>query len=120
MSQNGTKIIQILGIVAFFVLALSMLMSWKAHKELRNFHEEKLAFLQTELKTGMTKEEVRGKLAGMPYQITETTETRWLIRWFNEESKEAKRMQTERIGVSTSAEFIFGEDGKLIKINGLE
>lgn len=120
MSQTGTKIIQILGIVAFLVLALSMLMNWRTHKELRNFHEEKFAFLQTELKSGMTKEEVRSKLTGMPYQITETTETRWLIRWFNEESKEAKRMQTERLGVPTSAELIFSEDGKLSRINGLE
>ena len=120
MSQTGTKIIQILGIAAFLILALSMLMSWKTHRELRNFHDEKFAFLKNELKAGMTKEEVRSKLAGVPYRITETTESRWLVIWFNEESKEAKRMQTERIGVPTSAELIFSEDGKLSRINGLE
>ncbi len=120
MSQTGTKIIQFLGIVAFLVLALSMLMNWKTHKELRNFHEEKFAFLQNELKTGMTKEEVRSKLAGVPYRITETTESRWLVIWFNEESKDAKHLQTERIGVPTSAELLFDNDGKLSKINGLE
>ncbi|MBR4075975.1 MAG: hypothetical protein IKK25_03840 [Lentisphaeria bacterium] len=120
MSQTGTKIIQILGIAAFLILALSMLMSWKTHRELRNFHDEKFAFLKNELKAGMTKEEVRSKLTGMPYQITETTETRWLIRWFNEESKDAQHLQTERLGVPTSAELIFSEDGKLSRINGLE
>ena len=55
MSQTGTKIIQILGIVAFLVLALSMLMNWRTHKELRNFHEEKFAFLQNELKSGISR-----------------------------------------------------------------
>ena len=120
MSQTGTKIIQILGIAAFLILALSMLMSWKTHRELRNFHDEKFAFLKNELKAGMTKEDVRSKLTGMPYQITETTETRWQIRWFNEDSKDAKRMQTERLGGPTSAELIFSEDGKLSRINGLE
>ena len=120
MSQTGTKIIQILGIAAFLILALSMLMSWKTHRDLRNFHEEKFAFLQNELKSGMTKEEVRSKLTGVPYRITETTEKRWLIVWFNEESKDAKHLQTERIGVPTSAELLFDNDGKLSKINGLE
>ncbi|MBR1999457.1 MAG: hypothetical protein IJ992_02965 [Lentisphaeria bacterium] len=76
--------------------------------------------MKNELKAGMTKEDVRSKLTGMPYQITETTETRWLIRWFNEESKDAKHLQTERLGVPTSAELIFSEDGKLSRINGLE
>ncbi len=112
--------IQILGIVAFLILALSMLLNWKAHKELRNFHEEKFALLQNELKTGMTKGEVRNKLAGVPCRVSETTESRWKILWFNEESKEAKRMQSERLGVPTSAELIFGEDEKLIRINGQE
>ena len=120
MSQTGTKIIQILGIAAFLILALSMLMSWRTHKELRNFHEEKFAFLKNELKVGMTKEKVRGKLAGMPYQITETTESLWHVRWFNEESKEVKQLQTERLGVPSSANLIFSDDGKLSRINGLE
>lgn len=120
MSQTGTKIIQFLGIVAFFVLALSMLLNWKIHREIRDFHKEKFAVLQQELTTGMTKEEVREKLKKYPFQITENTETRWQIRWFNGESRDAKHLQTERIGVPTSAELLFSDDGNLIRINGLE
>lgn len=120
MSPTGTKIIQILGIVAFLVLTLSMLLNWKTHREIRNFHEEKFAILQQELASGMTKEEVREKLKKYPFQITENTETRWQIRWFNEESKDARRLQIERLGVPTSAELQFSDEGNLIKINGLE
>lgn len=120
MSQTGTKIIQFLGIAAFFVLALSMLLNWKTHREIRDFHKEKFAVLQQELTTGMTKENVREKLKKYPFQITENTETRWQIRWFNGESRDVKRLQTERIGVPTSAELLFSDEGNLIKINGLE
>ena len=120
MSQTGTKIIQILGIVAFLILALSMLINWKTHREIRNFHEERFAILQNELKTGMTKDEVRAQLKKHPFQITESTETRWQVLWFNEDSKEAKHLQMERLGVPTSAELQFSDAGNLIKINGLE
>lgn len=120
MSQTGTRIIQILAIVAFLVLALSMLMNWKTHKEIRSFHEEKFKQLQSELQTGMTKDEVRSKLKDLPFEIHAGTETRWTINWFNKESKDARHLQTERLGVPTSAELIFDAEGTLSRINGLE
>lgn len=119
-SQTGTKIIQILAIVAFLILALSMLASWKTHREIRDFHKERFEQLTTILKVGMTKDEVQKELEKFPYEVQKPTEKRWHIRWFDENSKDAKRFQTERLGVPTSAEVLFRDNGTLEKINGLE
>lgn len=120
MSQTGTRIIQILAIVAFLVLALSMLMNWKIHREIRTFHKEKFSQLQNELQIGMTKEQVRSKLNNPTFKVGEISESHWTVQWFDGESKDAQRLQTERLGVPTSAELRFDSSGKLEKIDGRE
>lgn len=120
MSQTGTKIIQILGIVAFLILALSLLMNWRMHKQVHEFHEKHFAHLKNEMKIGMTQEEVRAKLKDTEFRIEEKTATRWTVRWFNADSKEAAQIQTDRLGIPTSAELQFDEHGTLLELNGVK
>ena len=120
MNNTGTRIIQILSIIAFLILALTMLANWKLHRDVRDFHAEKFTFLRTELKSGMTPDQITEKLKNAAYRIEKKTARRWHVYWFNEDNIDTKQIQTERLGIPTSAELLFDANGTLLKINGVE
>lgn len=120
--NQGTKIIVIMGVAAALVFTANFFAGLHAHKKIAEYHLIRYEVVQKTAIPGSDWINVRKILSDGPFQFEETVGSDGgmtvVCKWEKPENK--AHVQSERLGVPTSAEIRIGRDGKVVSVSGIE